>query len=334
MVAKSREARTKASWTASFARSGSWRISRAAASSRPIVAPAQDREGVMIAPLRPLHEIALHAAPRHPARVATVAALEGYGTGSGWEVPKSVAAALPSPRAGGVRSIDARGRRAVGVWSLCAARTTAGVSRRLLLRVVSGRIPPGKLASVTAAVRDRYAAAAVGVAGLERFLVGTWAQPHADQGHGIAFMTLWADLESASDAVGGNLSGLRVLDNVDHGEILERVDYYEVEIFETRRHPGVPRYLRVTAGTVSRGLDADIQRDLRSRLSELPPEVVDAYIGRRVRGPSVEIAFVSAWTDAATVDRLQQPVFPEIADQYDTFWIRLFDVVLEGPTAT
>jgi hypothetical protein len=203
----------------------------------------------------------------------------------------------------------------------------------LLLRVVTGRIPAGDLAKVTASVQRSYAAAAAVLAGLERFLVGTWPRPESGDDHGIAFMTLWADLESASAALGGDLTALRVLDRVDHGEILERVDYYEVDIFEARRHPGVPRYLRLTAGTVSRGLDADIQRDLRSRLGELPPEVVDAYIGRRVRGPSVEIAFISAWTDAATVDRLQQPVFPEISAQYDTFWIRLFDVVLEGPTA-
>ena len=203
----------------------------------------------------------------------------------------------------------------------------------MLLRVVTGRIPAGELASVTAALERSYPTAAAAFAGLERFLVGTWARPEPDGDHGIAFMTLWADLESASAALGGELTALRVLDGVDHGEVLERVDYYEVEIFEARRHPGVPRYLRLTAGTVSRGLDADIQRDLRSRLGELPPEVVDAYIGRRVRGPSVEIAFVSAWTDRATVDRLQQPVFPEISEQYDTFWIRLFDVVLEGPAA-
>ena len=144
-------------------------------------------------------------------------------------------------------------------------------------------------------------------------------------------MTLWTDLESASVALGGQLTALRVIDGVDHGEILERVDYYEVEIVEARRQPGLPRYLRLTAGTVSRGLDADIQRELRSRLGELPPEVVEAYIGRRVRGPSVEIAFVSAWTDAAALERIERPVFPEISAQYDTFWIRLFDVLLEGP---
>jgi hypothetical protein len=201
----------------------------------------------------------------------------------------------------------------------------------LLLRVVTGRIPSGTLFAVTASVRDRYPPAATGVPGLDRFLVGTWGYPEPQDGHGIAYMTLWTDVDSASAALGGRLNALRVLDGVDHGEVLERVDYYEVEIVEARRHPGVPRYLRLTAGTVSRGLDADIQRDLRSRLRQLPAEVVDAYIGRRVSGGSVEIAFVSAWTDAATVEQLQEPIWPDISAQYETFWIRLFDVVLAGP---
>jgi hypothetical protein len=204
----------------------------------------------------------------------------------------------------------------------------------LLLRVVTGRIPPDQLAAVTASVRDRYAAAASGLDGLERYLVGTWHHHAPEDGHGIAFMTVWTGVDAASDALGGNLTTLRVLDGVDHGEILERVDHYEVEIVEARRHPGVPRYLRLTAGTVSRGLDADIQRELRSRLGGLGPEVVEAYIGRRVRGASVEIAFVSTWTDEVSVDRLEQPVFPDISAQYDTFWIRLFDVILEGPAAS
>lgn len=201
----------------------------------------------------------------------------------------------------------------------------------MLLRVVTGRIPSGQLASVTASLRDRYVAGSIGVGGLERFLVGTWSRELPDDGHGIAFMTLWTDVESASDAFGGSLTTLRTLDGFDHGEVLERVDYYEVEIVEARRQPGTPRYLRLTAGTVSRGLDADIQRDLRSRLSTLPDQVVEAYIGRRVTGQSVEIAFVSTWTAEAGVERLQEPIFPDISAQYDTFWIRLCDIILEGP---
>src|SRR4029079_1052463 len=106
--------------------------------------------------------------------------------------------------------------------------------------------------------------------------------------------------EAATIALAGQLNAPRVLDNLDHGEVLDHVDYYEVDIMAARRSPGPARYLRLPAARVSRGLDADIQRELRARLAELDPDAVDAYVGRRVAGQSVEIASVSTWTDAAT----------------------------------
>jgi hypothetical protein len=199
----------------------------------------------------------------------------------------------------------------------------------LLLRVVSGHVPGGRLEAVRRSLEHDYVPAAVAMAGLERFLVGTWPEGDAG-GHAIAFMTVWRDVESASTAFSGDLTALRLLDGIEHGEVLDHVDYYDVDLLEARRNPGTPRYLRLTAGTVGRGLDADIQRELRTRLRDLGHDVVDAYVGRRVQGQSVEIAFVSAWTDTADVPTLEQPVWPDISAQYDRFWIRLFDVLLEG----
>jgi hypothetical protein len=200
----------------------------------------------------------------------------------------------------------------------------------LLLRVVSGRVPRDRLSSVKESLERGYVPVAHAVDGLERYLIGTRPSDAADDELRIAFMTVWRDLESATVAVAGELTALRVLDGKEHGETLDHVDYYEVDIVEARRNPGRPRYLRLTAGTVGRGLDADIQRDLRSRLGELHPEIVDAYIGRRVTGASVEIAFVSAWTENAVPSRLLAPVWPDISSQYDVFWIQVFDVLLEG----
>jgi hypothetical protein len=199
----------------------------------------------------------------------------------------------------------------------------------LLLRVVSGRVPPGQLPDVKASIDRDYVPVAQASPGLERYLVGTWPLD-AEQGDAIAYMTVWSDLDAAIAAVGGNLSALRLLDGPGHGEVLERVDYYEVDIADAHRIKALPRYLRLTAGTVGRGLDADIQRELRSRLTDLAPEIVDAYIGRRVKGASVEIAFVSTWTEAADDETLQKPVWPHIATQYDTFWVKVFDVLSEG----
>ncbi len=197
----------------------------------------------------------------------------------------------------------------------------------MILRVVNGRVPEGQLAAVRASLERDYVAAARRQPGLDRFLIAT--RPEGS-GHEIAMMTVWTDVESALAAYGGNLAAVRTLDGVGHGELLESVDYYEVGPEEMRRRDGEPRHLRLTAGTVGHGLDADIQRALRSRLGELEAELIDAYVGRRVQGSSVEIAFVSTWSASPAGRALDEPIWPDISAQYDTFVVRLFDVLLVG----
>jgi hypothetical protein len=202
-----------------------------------------------------------------------------------------------------------------------------GEEASLILRILHGRIPGGALDSVRAALAADYVPAAHRHDGLDRFLIA--ARPDGE-GHALAMLTVWTDVGAAMAAYGGDLSALRTHDGRSHGETLERVDYYEVELNETRRTAGDSRWLRLTAGTVGKGLDADIQRDLRNRLHELEPEAVDAWIGRRVHGGSVEIAFISTWADAPTGRRLEAPIWPDISAQYDTFSVEVFDVLLEG----
>jgi hypothetical protein len=197
----------------------------------------------------------------------------------------------------------------------------------MILRVVHGRIPGGRLNSVRAAFEAAYVPRARATPGLDRYLIGI--RRHG-RGHELALMTVWVDLASAMAAYDGDLSAVRAIDNIDHGETLHRVEYYEVEIGASRRTDGAPRRLRLSAGTVGNGLDADIQRELRNRLGGLEPVVVDAYIGRRVVGSKVEIAFVSTWSGTPPGRRLEDPVWPDISVRYETFDIQVFDVLLEG----
>ena len=197
----------------------------------------------------------------------------------------------------------------------------------MILRVVNGRVPHGQLQAVGDALERTYVPKAQRQRGLDRYLIGTRER---GDGHDVAFMTVWADVDSALAAYGGDLAAPRTLDGVGHGETLVDVDYYEVEATEVRRAADHPRWLRLTAGTVTRGLDADIQRDLRNRLVDLEPEALHAYVGRRVSGSSVEIAFVSTWTAAPPSRALDQPIWPDISASYDTFWIGVYDVLLEG----
>lgn len=204
----------------------------------------------------------------------------------------------------------------------------------MILRVVSGHVPPGELAAVIEAYRRQYVPAAERAVGLDRYIVA--AHPAPDGGHAIAAMTIWTTVEAALLAYGGDLDAVQTLDARSHGESMSRVDYYEVDSVGgggARIRPGVPTRLRLTAGTVARGLDADIQQELRRHLPELPPEALEVFVGRRVLGAAVEIALVTIWSSAPDRVSLEAPIWPAIADRYDAFRIEVLDVLLEGAGA-
>jgi hypothetical protein len=198
----------------------------------------------------------------------------------------------------------------------------------VILRVVSGRVPPGQLDSVIAAYRRGYVPIAEAASGLDRWAIAARALP--DGGHALAAMTLWLDVEAALAAYGGDLSRVRTLDAQSHGESLERVDSSEVDADGARRGPGSPALLRLTSGRVARGLDADIQQELRRHLSGLAPEALEAFVGRRVLGADVEIALVTTWSAVPDGVSLEDPIWPSISSRYDTFRVEVLDVLLEG----
>ena len=201
----------------------------------------------------------------------------------------------------------------------------------MILRVVSGRVPEGKLDVVVDAYRRDYVPIARRTAGLDRFVVA--ARSASDGGHELAAMTIWTTVEAAMEAYDGDLTAVRTLDDRSHGEELSRVDYYEIDEGGARRRTGPSTRLRLTAGSVARGLDADIQQELRRRLPELPPEAIEAYVGRRVLGADVEIALVTSWSTAPAGVALDAPLWPGISDRYDVFRIAVFDILIEGTGA-
>ncbi|HEX2755051.1 MAG TPA: hypothetical protein VHM48_06290 [Candidatus Limnocylindrales bacterium] len=201
----------------------------------------------------------------------------------------------------------------------------------MILRIVSGRVPAGRLDAVVEAYRRDYVPIARQTVGLDRFLVAARLVP--DGGHEFAAMTIWTSVEAALAAYDGNLAAARTLDGQGHGETLTRVDYYEIDAGGARRRTGAATRLRLTAGTVARGLDADIQQELRRHLPDLPVEAIEAYVGRRVLGGAVEIALVTTWSAAPAGVSLDAPLWPSIADRYDTFRIVVHDVLLDGAGA-
>ena len=201
----------------------------------------------------------------------------------------------------------------------------------MILRVVSGRVPPGQLDDVVEAYRSDYLPIARAAPGLDRFVVG--ARKRADGNLELAAMTLWTTVEAALAAYDGDLAVPRTLDARSHGEELSRVDYYEIDEGGARRRSGEATWLRLTAGSVARGLDAEIQQELRKRLPELPPEAIDAFVGRRVLGSDVEIALVTTWSSVPNGISLAAPIWPSISGRYDTFRIEVHEILLEGSGA-
>ena len=202
----------------------------------------------------------------------------------------------------------------------------------MILRIVSGRIPAGALDAVVDAYRRDYVPVAREAAGLDRFLIASRTMP--DRSHELAAMTIWVSVEAALAAYGGDLAAVRTLDGRSHGESFTGVDYYEVDDAAARRGPGAATRLRLTAGTVAQGLDADLQQQLRERLPDLPDEAVEAFVGRRVLGALVEIALVTTWTKAPAGVALEAPFWPAISDRYETFRIAVHDIAIEGPGAS
>jgi hypothetical protein len=108
----------------------------------------------------------------------------------------------------------------------------------MILRVVNGHVPDGRLDAVVDAFREGYVPIAHETAGLDRYVVA--ARPAPDGGHEMAAMTIWTTVEAALTAYGGDLTSVRTLDNRSHGEILSRVDYYEIDEGGARRQNGAP----------------------------------------------------------------------------------------------
>ena len=198
----------------------------------------------------------------------------------------------------------------------------------MILRVVSGTIPAGRLEDVVDAYQQTYVPIARKAAGLDLFVVAS--RPSKQVDHELAAMTIWRTLDAALEAYAGNLTAVRTLDDRSHGETLSRVDFFEIDEGGARRLTGSATRLRLTAGKVARGLDADIQQELRRRLPELPAEVIGAWVGRRVLGADVEIALVTTWSTTPAGVALDAPIWPSISDRYDAFRVSVYDIFAEG----
>ncbi|NJD29554.1 MAG: hypothetical protein FIA92_14840 [Chloroflexi bacterium] len=104
-----------------------------------------------------------------------------------------------------------------------------------------------------------------------------------------------------------------------------QVAHFELEQPLIRESAVEPAILRLTVGGFSaRGADVRMQDLLRERIPAISREMTEAYVGRRIVGRAVEVTFISTWIRAAADRSLAEPLWPDIAVRYDTFYLGLY----------
>lgn len=198
----------------------------------------------------------------------------------------------------------------------------------MILRIVRGVVAPGRLSDLATQLAESYDPLARATPGLVRYHLAI--RPEGDA-PGLAAVTFWGNVDAALAAYDGDLDTPRTLDRSILDITLTDVAYFEVDESQLRRSDAHPAILRLTVGRVAQGIDAGIQQDVRSRLHELDDRMTEAYVGRRIVGSDVEVAFVSAWGEAPPDRPLDSPIWPDISSRYDAFEVETYVPILSGP---
>jgi hypothetical protein len=196
----------------------------------------------------------------------------------------------------------------------------------MILRIVRGRLPSARLSVLTESFASEYVSDALKRPGLIRFHVGI--RPNGAE-HELVAVSCWSTVEAATMAF-GDLSSPRTMGNLADLAEFSGADYFELDGTVENPTPDLPVVLRLTAGRLDPGLDVETQRELRRRLPFLDGGMTQAYVGRRLVGTQVEVAFVSTWAGRQMAGELERPIWPDIASRYDQFWVRTYVLVTEA----
>lgn len=193
----------------------------------------------------------------------------------------------------------------------------------MILRLVHCRLLPGRVEQLRSSVGTAFAERLRGTPGIVRAHVGI---RHTLDGDEAVFLTAWPSPDDAIDVLGPELGPGPALPGVSEHLTIGEIDHYEVDESRIPQGSVAASVLRVAAGWIELGADVEIQQELRSRLGELGPDV-EAYVGRRIRDRSVEVALVTLWPRQPEDRALERPLFPDIAARYAALVVKVYDVV-------
>ena len=176
----------------------------------------------------------------------------------------------------------------------------------MILRIVRGRVAIDRVEGLTAALGATPDGHVRATPGLVRSHVGLRGLEGDERE--VVLVTCWETVDAA------------VAEEAGTGGVA----FFEVDESTLRRSDAAAHVLRLSVGRVARGMDVDIQGVLRERMHLLGSEMTEGYVGRRILGNDVEIAFISAWDREPEGRTLDGPIWPDISAGYDAFEVATF----------
>ena len=193
----------------------------------------------------------------------------------------------------------------------------------MILRMVRGRVLPGRHHELRAGLRGSFHL----VRDIPGLVQADLALRTAPEGNEFAVISTWTTPDAAMAAFGPDMGRVAALPGVsDHLEF-RTVEHFELDDSVVVHADVPPAIARIAVGSIELGSDVEIQQELRRRVHDLGGDVVEALVGRRIREQMVEVAFVTLWSRQPADRSLEEPVFPDVAERYRSYWIEVYDEV-------
>jgi heme-degrading monooxygenase HmoA len=196
----------------------------------------------------------------------------------------------------------------------------------LILRMVRGRVLPGRHQALRAGLRATFSQ----VRDIPGLIQAHMALRSAAEETEFAVISTWTTPDATMAAFGPDVSRVAELPGITEHLEFRSVEHFELDESVLIQADQPSAIVRIAVGSVELGSDVEIQQELRRRVHELGDEVVEAFVGRRIREQMVEIAFVTLWSRRPADRSLEEPVFPDVADRYSSYWIEVYDEVYRG----
>jgi len=193
----------------------------------------------------------------------------------------------------------------------------------LILRIVRGRVMAGCHATVRAGLMASFSR----VRELDGILQAQMALRSVAEGNDFAVISTWTTPDAAMAVFGRNVDRVASVPGVTAHLDVRSVEHFEIDESLLLHADEPPTVARIAVGSVPLGNDAEIQQEIRARMGALGGEVAEAYVGRRIRDRSVEVAFVSLWAGRPADLPLDEPLWHDVAERYESYWIEVYDEI-------